>query len=292
MTSAVPVFLYHSVSDAPPEWIAPFTVTPRTFTEQLDRIADSGRTVVPLRRLVSAIRGGPPLPTRSAVLTFDDGFSDFYWTVAPLLNARELPATLFVTTGAVHPPGGRPTGSLLPPAPMLNWRQLAGLDAYGIEIGGHSRTHPQLDTLFGRQLGDEIELCKRELEDAVGRPVASFAYPHGYSSAAVRRRVQKAGWSSACGVGQAFSSTADDSLRISRLMVRADTPSATFQEWADGRGAPVAPVAERLRTKGWRGYRRLTARLGHPVGGPPGTGGSAERTDPGGHAGDDLDRGR
>jgi peptidoglycan/xylan/chitin deacetylase (PgdA/CDA1 family) len=293
--TAVPVFLYHSVAESPPAWIAPYTVTPRTFTEQLDRIADSGRTVVPLRRLVSAIRGGPPLPTRAAVLTFDDGFADFYWTVAPLLNERELPATLFVTTGAIHPPGGRSTGSLLPPAPMLNWRQLAGLDAFGIEIGGHSRTHPQLDTLSGRQLCEEIQRCKHELEDAVGRPVSSYAYPHGYSSAAVRRKVQKAGWSSACGVGQAFSSTADDSLRISRLMVRADTPAATFQEWADGHGAPVAPVAERLRTKGWRGYRRLTARLGHPVGGPPATPGSAEPDRPAGPAGrtpDDCDRDR
>lgn len=110
----VPVFLYHSVSDDPPPWIAPYTVTPATFRRQIDRIVDSGRPVVPLRRLVAAILGGPPLPPRAAVLTFDDGFADFYWTVAPLLAERGLPATLYVTVGAVHPPGGPPTGSLFP----------------------------------------------------------------------------------------------------------------------------------------------------------------------------------
>ncbi|MEZ0095302.1 polysaccharide deacetylase family protein [Streptacidiphilus sp. EB129] len=268
--TTVPVFLYHSVSDDPPSWIAPFTVTPATFVEQLDRIADSGRSIVPLGRLVSALRGGRPVPPRCAVLTFDEGFADFYWTVAPLLTARELPATLFVTTGAIHPPGGTRAGSRLPPAPMLNWRQIAGLHTVGFEIGGHSRTHPQLDTLPGRRLWDEIALCKRELEEVVSRPVTAFAYPHGYSSAVVRRKVQKAGWSSACAGGEAFSSGADDPLRIPRLTVRSDTSSETFQDWADGRGAPATPIAERFRTLGWRAYRRSRARLGHPFSCPPG----------------------
>jgi peptidoglycan/xylan/chitin deacetylase (PgdA/CDA1 family) len=265
----VPVFLWHSVSSDPPSWIAPFTVTPRAFAEQLDRIADSGLTVVPLRRLVAALRGGPALPPRSAVLTFDDGFADFYWSVVPLLTARELPATLYVTTGAVHPPGSRAGGSLLPPAAMLNWRQLATLDACGIEVGGHSRTHPQLDTLPGRRLCEEVAGCKRDLEQVLAHPVTAFAYPHGYSSAAVRRKVHKAGWSSAAAVGPAFSSLADDPLRISRLIVRADTPPQLFQAWARGEGATVAPYREQLRTKGWRAYRRLRAGLGRPVGGPP-----------------------
>src|SRR5581483_423355 len=98
----VPVLLYHSVAEDPPSWLAPWTVTPRVFTEQLDRIADHGLAVVPLRRLVAAQRGGAPLPSGAAILTFDDGYADFYWTAAPLLFRRELPVTLFVTTGAIH----------------------------------------------------------------------------------------------------------------------------------------------------------------------------------------------
>ncbi|GAA1235623.1 hypothetical protein GCM10009665_27260 [Kitasatospora nipponensis] len=267
--TAVPVLLYHSVSADPPSWIAPFTVSPQVFTEQLDRLADSGRTVVPLRRLVAAQRGGPPLPENCAVLTFDDGFADFYWTVAPLLSERGLPATLYLTTGAVHPPGEEPPGSLLPPAEMLNWRQITTLDAYGFELGGHTRTHPQLDTLARGRLCEEVSGCKDVMEEALGHPVTSFAYPHGYSSAAVRRKVRAAGWTSACAVANQFSSQADDPLRIARLMVRADTGATQFESWVQGRGAPVAPRPEQLRTKGWRLYRRTRAALGRPVGGPP-----------------------
>ncbi|MFE0458487.1 polysaccharide deacetylase family protein [Kitasatospora sp. NPDC058965] len=267
--TVVPVLLYHSVSADPPAWIAPYTVAPSVFAEQLDRLADAGRTVVPLRRLVAAQRGGPQLPERSAVLTFDDGFEDFYWTVAPILTERGLPATLYLTTGAVHPPGEEGSGSLLPPAPMLNWRQVATLDAYGFDIGGHSLTHPQLDTLGRARLCAEVADCKRILEDALGHPVTNYAYPHGYNSAAVRRKVHQAGWTSATAVANRFSSQADDPLRIARLMVRADTAPDLFQQWVTGHGAPIAPRPERLRTKGWRVYRRLRAAVGRPAGGPP-----------------------
>ncbi|WP_441248983.1 polysaccharide deacetylase family protein [Kitasatospora sp. McL0602] len=266
---AVPVFLYHSVADDPPGWIAPYTVRPAVFREQIARIADSGREVVPLRRLLAAIHGGPALPPRAAVLTFDDGFADFYWTVAPFLADLGLPATLYVTVGAVHPPGGRPSGSLLPPAPMLNWRQITTLDATGVEIGGHSQTHAQLDVVRGERCTDEIVGSKHRLEEALGHEVSAFAYPHGYSSPAVRRQVRDAGWHSAAAVENKFSSEADDPLRICRLMVRPDTPRQVFQNWVAGEGARVAPIPESLYTRYWRGYRRLRAAIGSPVGGPP-----------------------
>jgi peptidoglycan/xylan/chitin deacetylase (PgdA/CDA1 family) len=264
----VPVFLYHSVSEDPPEWIAPFTVSPRAFAEQLDLLADSGRVVVPLRRLVAALHGGPPLPPRSAVLTFDDGFADFHSAVAPLLAARELPATLYVTTGAVSGPGTPDRagggGSLFPPAAMLTWRQVVELDALGVEIGGHTRTHPQLDTLPLRHAQQEIAGCKDRLQDALGHPVHSFAYPHGYSSPSVRRLVREAGWTSATAVRFAFSSGGDEPLRIARLMVRADTDRERFRSWSRGTGAPVAPFSEGARTTAWRAYRRVRAGVHRP----------------------------
>lgn len=263
------VFLYHSVSRDPPRWIAPFTVSPGDFAEQLDRIAESGRTVVPLSRLVSALYGGPRLPPRCAVLTFDDGFADFYWTVAPQLTARGLPATLYVTTGAVHTPGADCDGSLLPPAPMLTWRQISTLDACGVEIGGHSLTHPQLDALTAARIHHEVAGSKQRLEDVLGHRVSAFAYPHGYSSTMVRREVRAAGWTSATAMENAFSSAADDPLRIARLTVRADTPPDVFRRWTEGEGAPVAPFREHARTRSWRMYRRVRAALGLPVGGRP-----------------------
>ncbi|MFD0530837.1 polysaccharide deacetylase family protein [Kitasatospora arboriphila] len=175
------------------------------------------------------------------MLTFDDGFADFYWTVAPILTERGLPATLYVTVGAIHPPGGEPTGSLLPDSRMLNWRQVGTLDAVGVEIGGHSQTHAQLDTVYGQRRTDEIVGSKKRLEDAIGHPATAFAYPHGYSSPAVRRQVRAAGWTSATAVENKFSSATDDPMRICRLMVRSDTPDSVFDDWTASPRQPRRP---------------------------------------------------
>ncbi|MFI2433602.1 polysaccharide deacetylase family protein [Streptomyces sp. NPDC018693] len=261
----VPVFVYHSVSADPPSWIAPFTVTPRVFAEQLTLLQDSGLTVVPLRDLVAALYGGPPVPPRSAVLTFDDGFADFRTTVAPLLAERELPATLYVTTDALREPVAAADGaSRFPPAAMLTWREVVELDSMGVEIGGHSRTHPQLDALPRHRVREEIEGCREQLQDVLGHRVDSFAYPHGYSSPAVRRAVGAAGFTSAAAVRDGFSSDADEPLRIARLMVRADTGRKRFLSWTGGAGARVAPFDEGPRTRAWRTYRRLRAAVNRP----------------------------
>ncbi|MEU4167417.1 polysaccharide deacetylase family protein [Streptomyces sp. NPDC026665] len=260
--SVVPVFLYHAVSDDSPSWLAQFTVGPRTFVEQLDMIAGSGLHVIPLRRLVAAQAGGPPVPPRSAVLTFDDGYADFASTVAPLLAARGLPATLYVTTGALEPSGRGP----FPSVATLTWDQVRELDRAGVEIGGHTETHPQLDTLPRASAREEVEGCKRRIEDELGHGVDSFAYPHGYSSRTVRALVREAGWTSAAAIraASAFSSEGDDPLRFARLMVRADMGRDRFALWTSGEGAPVAPFAEGLRTRGWRAYRRARAVTGLP----------------------------
>ncbi|WP_367319369.1 polysaccharide deacetylase family protein [Streptomyces sp. HUAS ZL42] len=257
----VPVFLYHAVSDDPPRWLAPFTVSPRTFEEHLHMITDSGLQMVPLGRFVASLLGGPPLPPRSAVLTFDDGYADFASVVAPLLAARAWPATLYVTTDALNGSGGP-----FPSARTLTWDQVSELDAAGFEIGGHSRSHPQLDTLPRTSVREEVGGCKREIEDALGHPVVSFAYPHGYSSRLVRALVAEAGWTSAAAIrgASAHSSARDDPLRFARLMVRADTSGERFGLWTRGEGARVAPFAESLRTRGWRAYRRARAVTGWP----------------------------
>jgi peptidoglycan/xylan/chitin deacetylase (PgdA/CDA1 family) len=264
--SVVPVFLYHSVSDDSPPWLAQFTVSPRTFVEQLDMIAGSGLHVVPLRQLVAALLGGPPVPPRSAVLTFDDGYADFASTVAPLLAARGLPSTLYVTTGALRGDGRPPGGGPFPSVTTLSWAQVRELDAAGVEIGGHTVTHPQLDTLTRTSVREEVAGCKRRIEDALGHRVDAFAYPHGYSSRTVRGLVRQAGWTSAAAIraASAFSSERDDPLRFARLMVQADTGRDRFALWTGGEGAPVAPFAEGARTRGWRAYRRARAVIGVP----------------------------
>ncbi|MEU0372655.1 polysaccharide deacetylase family protein [Streptomyces sp. NPDC006283] len=257
MPEAIPVLLYHAVMDDPPAWIAEFTVTPKQFGDQLDVVVASGRTPIIVGTLVDALTGrGGPLPPRPVVLTFDDGFADLPGPTAEALAGRRLPATAYLTTGAVTP--GR--SSLLPPAPMMTLSRAPLLEQYGLEVGAHTVTHPQLDTLPPQALRRELREAKAELEDVLGHAVAHLAYPHGYNSRAVRRAAQAAGYTSAVAVRHALSSERDEAYRIARLIVRRGHTVADVEAWMAGRGGVrVAPFPDALPTVGWRMYRRARA---------------------------------
>ena len=62
---------------------------------------------------------------------------------------------------------------------MLNQEMLRALVHQGIEIGGHTVTHPILCRLDDDQAGCEILDNKHALEQITGRPVRLFAYPNG-----------------------------------------------------------------------------------------------------------------
>lgn len=257
---AVPVFLYHAVMDDPPDWIAEFTVTPRQFAAHLDAVVDSGRTPVTISALAGHLAGRAPLPPRPVLLTFDDGFADLPGPTAEALAARALPATAYLTTGALAP-GGR---SLLPPGPMMGLDQVAGLEDAGMEVGSHTVTHAQLDTLTARRLRAELADSKAVLEDTLGHPVPHLAYPHGYNSPRVRAMTARAGYETATAVRHALSSVRDEPYRISRLIVRRTHTLADVEDWLAGRGARVAPYRDGPKTVGWRWYRRARAAVRGP----------------------------
>jgi peptidoglycan/xylan/chitin deacetylase (PgdA/CDA1 family) len=263
--SRIPVLLYHAVMDEPPPWIAEFTIAPADFTCHLDAVVASGRTPVPVSALVAHLAHRTPLPPRPVVLTFDDGFADLPGPTAEALASRALTATAYLTTGAITP--GRT--SLLPPAPMMTLAQVRQLEAYGMEVGAHTVTHAQLDTLPDPALHRELRESKAVLEDVLGHEVAHLAYPHGYNSRAVRRAAEGIGYASAVAVRHALSSDRDERYRIARLIVRrthtvADVGSWMAGEPAEGERTRVAPFLDSLPTVGWRLYRGLRARVRGP----------------------------
>lgn len=61
-------------------------------------------TVVGLADVLSSRAGGPKLPPRALLITFDDGWADNLTVALPLLRAAGLPALLFVATDPVADP--------------------------------------------------------------------------------------------------------------------------------------------------------------------------------------------
>ncbi|MFI6205479.1 polysaccharide deacetylase family protein [Streptomyces sp. NPDC051041] len=246
--------------DDPPSWIAEFTVGPREFAAHLDAIVDSGRTPVTISAVADHLAGRAPLPPRPVLLTFDDGFADLPGPTAEALAGRGLTATAYLTTGALVPGGP----CLLPPAPMMSLDHAAELERHGVEIGSHTVTHAQLDTLPAKDVAYELRTSRAVLEDVLGHPVRHLAYPHGYNSPKVRALAARAGYETATAVRHALSSDRDERYRIARLIVRRSHTVADVEAWLAGAGARIAPYRDGPRTIAWRWYRRARAAVRGP----------------------------
>jgi peptidoglycan/xylan/chitin deacetylase (PgdA/CDA1 family) len=72
----------------------------RQFTKDLDFFLSHYEPVT-LEDLFQHLNGNRSLPKRSLLLTFDDGFREMYDVVAPILKAKGVPATFFLTTGFI-----------------------------------------------------------------------------------------------------------------------------------------------------------------------------------------------
>jgi peptidoglycan/xylan/chitin deacetylase (PgdA/CDA1 family) len=92
------VLCYHGVSLQDEHlWNPLLHVSPELFEARLQALADGGYNVLPLYEGLSLLRRGA-LPEKAVVLTFDDGFADFYLRALPLLKKFGFPATLYLTT--------------------------------------------------------------------------------------------------------------------------------------------------------------------------------------------------
>ncbi len=262
-TRPIPILLYHSVHDEPPDDLLRWSVAPDTFARHLDLLGELGCTAWTMSDLVGSLAAGREPPERLCLVTFDDGYADFAEHALPRLQERAIPSTIYLTTGAL---GGVPDPVVprMPIAPMLSLDDVPEVEARGVEIGAHSHSHWQLDAIPARLAREEILRSKQVLEERLGHAVQSFAYPHGYSSATVRDLVVRAGFSSAAAVRNAFSSVADNPFAIARLTVERGTTLATVRDWIAGRGAAVAASGELVRTQLWRWCRRAVTLREHP----------------------------
>jgi peptidoglycan/xylan/chitin deacetylase (PgdA/CDA1 family) len=263
VAGVVPVLLYHSVAPgATPEqrgWVT----APEVFAEHMAFLAERGYATLTVSEYAALLtRPITAAPESTVVITFDDGFADFVEHAVPVLTRHGLRSTMYVVTGCV---GG--TSSWLESIgedqrPMLGWSDLNDLagSGRGFEIGAHTHSHPQLDIIGRGAAWDEVRRSRGVLEDRLGRPVRSFAYPFGFHGSRIRALVRRAGFTSACAVKDALSGPGDDPFAIARVIVPGDASVSTLAELVAGRGRPHAWRGERTSTKAFRVARRGAAR--------------------------------
>lgn len=212
----VPLLMYHHITnELNGTGLAKLRVSPRSFARQLDWLLDHGFQAVRLSRALS-----PDAPEKPVVLTFDDGYANFYEDAWPLLRERGMKATVFIVTGGVDGTNQWDQEKGEPLESLLSRSQILELASQGVEFGGHSHHHRDLTSLDDRGLMREITGCQKMLTDLLGQPARCFSYPFGHYNPKVQEATVRAGFTMACTTrpGKVVRST--DRLELPRIIVK------------------------------------------------------------------------
>lgn len=217
---SVRILYYHSVSDLPVR----SSVAPEVFAAHMEHLSRHDYRVLSLTEAVQCLQTRSPLPAKSVVLTFDDGFVDNYEQAFPILTRFNFPATVFLATSYIGS-GRLPTLTRTEFVPQpLTWEQVKEMHASGVEFGSHTLTHPMLSQVPLERVRQEVRDSKRLMEDILGAPVRFFCYPRGNFSVAVRQTVQDEGYAAACTIRPGVNDANTDLFMLKRTyMSRRDT---------------------------------------------------------------------
>jgi peptidoglycan/xylan/chitin deacetylase (PgdA/CDA1 family) len=183
------VLMYHRVTELTSGTPAPsYNVRPGRFRAQLAGLLRAGYTAWPLRRVLECHEEQRPIPRKTFVVTFDDGYANVHHYALPILQELQIPATIFLATAYLdsrHPfPADNWSVAGKDVVPPLSWmplstQQCRELQASGlIELGAHTHTHQDFRHRAAELYLDMVE-CLEVLRDRFGVSDSTFAFPYG-----------------------------------------------------------------------------------------------------------------
>ena len=214
----VMVLFYHRIAD---DAGSPWTMSNREFAAQMRLARAAFRHDLARRSPAAAGRQGET-HGRPCSITFDDGYDANCDEALPLLIARKIPCTYFVSSrcvleGIPFPHDVAERCSVRP----NTLEQIRSMAAAGIEIGAHTRTHADIGRLHNpRELHDEVVGSGRDLEQALGRPVRYFAFPYGQPTnmnPAAFQLAREYGYEAVCSAYGGYNFPGDDPFHIQRI---------------------------------------------------------------------------
>jgi peptidoglycan/xylan/chitin deacetylase (PgdA/CDA1 family) len=253
----IPILMYHSISDDKESASHPYyhiNTSPAVFAEHMRFLFENGYSVVDLKDLKNYFDTDGPLPLDGgnsppscfplsagrmggnyAVITFDDGYRDFYTNAFPILQKYHLPATVFLPTDFIGNKKNKLRGK-----EHLTWSQVSELSASGISFGSHTVTHPELRSLSLKDVEYEIRESKKAIEDNLGKTVDTFSYPFKFPEEKkalikdLRNLLQKHGYRQGVSTRIGTTNTKDDLYFRKRIPTNSGDDIVFFQEKLQG----------------------------------------------------------
>jgi peptidoglycan/xylan/chitin deacetylase (PgdA/CDA1 family)/SAM-dependent methyltransferase len=192
-TRRIPILMYHRIAPEGSSVLANYRVTPEAFHDQLRYLSDAGYYSLTLDEWRIAREARQPLPGKPVILTFDDGYSDFKHYAWPVLKRYGFSGTVFLVANQVGKTN-RWDAYYGEELPLLDWPDILQLQNEGIEFGSHTANHPHLTGISLSEVVREAAISRKVLQENVGGPITSLAYPYGSTDQVVQHLVGAAGY--------------------------------------------------------------------------------------------------
>ena len=159
------VFIYHRFNDFRHQSTS---ISNENLRAQFEYFKTKGYEVIPLSRLVEALKNNEEISDKWVVLTIDDGYKSFYEHGLPIFKEYGYPFSMMIYVEASDKKYGD----------YMDFSQLKEISEFG-ELGYHSYAHPHMVSLSDEELRADFEKGINGFEKHLGFKPKYFAYPFG-----------------------------------------------------------------------------------------------------------------
>lgn len=224
------VLTYHAIDDR----AAVTSLPPELFRWQMETLAGQGLTGISLEQAFGHLDQTGRFPPNAVVLTFDDGYRSVLEEALPVMGAHGFSGTVFLVSSLVGMSAVQARAAQRDfDRDLLDWREAETLLQAGFEIGAHTVSHRDLTRLPGDALERELGQARAQLEQRLGTPVDSLAYPYGWQNARVRKAAARH-YRRACTTRLGRCRPQADPLRIDRIDIYYLRPRRRFLQLVGG----------------------------------------------------------
>ncbi|MCW8109000.1 polysaccharide deacetylase family protein [Alteromonas ponticola] len=196
------ILLYHHVSNETPKSTS---ISPELFAEHMAYL-DKHHQVVSLQEAINKLKRKEPLPDKTVVITFDDGYANILENGHPILKRYNFPYTIFINPDAI---GSQKN--------QLTWQQVIAMQKEGVTFANHTLDHSHL---LNRQQGENdddwlarvwrnIEQAEKAIKDKTGQSFRYLAYPFGEYNQSLAVKLADEGYTGFAQYSGAISSSSD-----------------------------------------------------------------------------------
>ncbi len=159
----------------------PMGLPPEKFRFLIKKILEMKKEIITIEEMAERIRRNQSVENCISI-SFDDGYEDNYIYALPIIMEFSIRATFFIIAGIIRnqkKDQDLKIFNLYHNLRLISKEQLIEISNYGMEIGSHGLTHIFMKKEPYETVKREILLSKYYLEDIIGKPVVSFAFPNG-----------------------------------------------------------------------------------------------------------------